>query len=272
MPVVDTEAWNRLKRWQWDAFRHLIRISGENPATVTAASATVSNDGFSGEAVTMKRQVQRWHPSLVVGIVATILLAPQAALAVVITFVLHGVTGVFRGLEIGQTTDLPPAEAWLTVTPPNNAPMGLYRPAPICLLRDCSFMSVDASGKNLTTPAEFHGVNGGWQLLIRPSPSGHPGGSVWPLYGSLFYCPGYENDGKPDQCPEPTPDTEPRSGPITPTPHHDPGDTDVPGPLPVLGLAAAFWLSRRLRARIRGSLSGSSRTGAAPRGPRREAG
>jgi hypothetical protein len=214
----------------------------------------------------MKRHSHQRRP-VAVGTIAAILLAPQAALALDVRFVLEGVMGVFRGLESGQTTDLPPAEAWLNYTPPNNTPRDLYSRAPICQLPDCGFMSVDASGRYLTAPARFHGVNGGWQLLITPLSSGHPGGSVWPLYGSLFYCPGYENDGKPDRCPEPTPDTEPRSGPITPTPHHDPGDTDVPGPLPVLGLAAAFGFSRRLRARIRGPLSGSSRTAAAPPGP-----
>jgi hypothetical protein len=223
----------------------------------------------------MQRQVQRWPPSLGGVIVVAILLAPQAASAVDIAFVLHGVTGVFRGLEIGQATDLPPGDAWLTFTPPNNAPRGRYSTAPICLLPDCGFISVDASGRYLTAPARFHGVNGGWQLLVTSSASGHPGGSNWPLYGSLFYCPGYENDSDPDPCPEPTPDTAPRSGPVTPTPHPDPGDPGeaaVPGPAPFLGAAAAFGLSRRLRTRIRSPLSGSSRTEAAPPGPRRAAG
>ena len=52
------------------------------------------------------------HPAdsaLAAAIVAAILLAPQAALAVDIRFVLHGVMGVFRDPEAGQTTPfLPP--------------------------------------------------------------------------------------------------------------------------------------------------------------------
>jgi hypothetical protein len=215
----------------------------------------------------MKRHSHRSYPSIAFGIACAILLAPQAALALDVHFVLDGVMGVFRGLEAGQTTDLPPAEAWLTFTPPGGAPEGLYSTAPICQLPDCGFISLDARGKNLYTPAQFHGVNGGWQLLITASPSEQYPGSAWPLYGSLIYCPGFESDGDPDQCPDPTPDTTPRTGPLTPMPHGDPTD-EVPGPLPVLGLAAAFGFSRRLRARIRGPLSGSSRTAAAPPGPR----
>lgn len=207
-------------------------------------------------------------PALATGIVAAILLAPQPAMALDVRFVLHGVMGVFRDLEAGQTTALPPAEAWLTFTPPNNAPRGLYSLAPICQLPDCGFLSVDASGRNLTATSRFHGVSGGWQLMITPSGSGPSNGEDWALQGSLFHCPGFERDGDLAACPEPTPDTEPRSGPVTPMPHADPTDDAVPGPLPLLGVATAFGLSRRLRARIRNLPSGSSRTAAAPPGPR----
>lgn len=224
-------------------------------------------DGNSGGAVTMKRPGYRSYSSIAVGIFTAILLAPQAALALDVKFVLDGVMGVFRGLEAGQTTEVPPAEAWLTFTPSNSAPEGLYGRAPICQLPDCGFISVDASGRDLTSPARFHGVNGGWQLLITPSPSEPSAGAGWPLQGSLIYCPGYESNGDADACPDPTPDTEPRTGPLTPMPHGDPTDDAVPGPLPILGVAAAFRCSRRLRRRLRGRLSGSSRTAAAPPGP-----
>jgi hypothetical protein len=220
----------------------------------------------------MKRHPQRHNRSadsvLGAAIVAAILLAPQAALAVDIRFVLHGVMGVFRELAAGQTNALPPAEAWLTYTPPDNAPRGLYSLAPICQLPDCGFLSVDASGRNLTAASRFHGVNQGWQLLIMPSGTGPSNGENWALIGSLFHCPGFERDGDLAACPDPTPDTTPRTGPVTPMPHGDPTDDAVPGPLPILGAAAAFRCSRRLRARIRGPLSGSSRTAAAPPGPR----
>jgi len=219
----------------------------------------------------MKRHTQHHKRSadVVLGaaIVAAILLAPQAALALDIRFVLHGVMGVFRELEAGQTTNSPPAEAWLTVTPPNDAPRGLYSLAPICQLPDCGFLSLDARGRNLTTNSRFHGVNEGWQLLIMPSGTGPSNGEDWALQGSLFHCPGFESTGDRSACPEPTPDTEPRTGPLTPMPHGDPTDDAVPGPLPFLGVAAAFRCSRRLRSRIRGRLSGSSRTATAPPGP-----
>ena len=133
--------------------------------------------------------------------------------------------------------------------PANNAPQGLYSLAPICQLPDCGFLSVDASGRNLTATSRFHGVNGGWLLLITPSGTGPSNGEDRALIGSLFHCPGFGRDGDLAACPEPT------------------GDT-VPGPLPILGVAAAFRSSRRLRRRIRRSLSGSSRTAAAPPGPR----
>ncbi len=246
---------------------HQICISSEVQPTLTAAPAIFYKDGNSGDPVTMERPGCRSCSSIAVGIVSTILLAPQAALALDIKFVLDGFMGVFRGLEAGQTTDVAPAGAWMTFTHSSSAPEGLYSRAPICQLPDCGFISVDATGRNLTTPALFHGVNGGWQLLITPSSSGDSGRSDWPLYGSLIYCPGYESDGDPDACPDPTPDTEPRSGPVTPIPHPDPGDSDAPGPLPILGVAAAFRCSRRLRGRIRGGLSGNSQTAAAPPGP-----
>lgn len=246
---------------------HQICISSEDQPTLTATPAIFYKDGNSGGAVTMKRPGYRSYSSIAVGIFTAILLVPHPALALDIRFVLDGVMGVFRGLEAGQTTDAPPAEAWLTFTWSSSAPEDGYSRAPICQLPDCGFISVDATGRNLTTPALFHGVNGGWQLLITPSSSGDSGRSDWPLYGSLFYCPGYESDGDPDACPDPTPETEPRSGPVTPMPHPDPGDSDAPGPLPILGVAAAYRCSRRLRKRLRGGLSGSSRTAAAPPGP-----
>ncbi len=239
---------------------------------MTAALANTPKDGINEVAVTVKRRTLLVYPSIVVGISAAILLAPQAALALDIRFVLQGVMGVFQDLEAGQTTNLPPAEAWLTVTPPNNAPEGLYSLAPLCQLPDCGFLSVDASGRNLTATSRFHGVNEGWQLLITPSGTGPSSGEDWALQGSLFHCPGFERDGDLSACPEPTPDTEPRTGPLTPMPHGDPTDDAVPGPLPILGVAAAFRCSRRLRQRLRGGLSGSSRIATAPPGPRPAAG
>ncbi len=215
----------------------------------------------------MKRLTLLFHPFIPVGIISAILLAPQPAQALDIKFVLHGVMGVFHGLEAAQATGIPPAEAWLTYTPPNNAPEGLYGLAPLCQLPDCGFISVDASGKNLTASSRFHGFNMGWQLLITPSGTGPSSGEDWALQGSLFHCPGFESDGDLSACPEPTPDTEPRTGPLTPMPHGDPTDDAVPGPLPILGVAAAYRCSRRLRKRLRSRLSGNSQTAAAPPGP-----
>lgn len=224
----------------------------------------------------MTRHTQRHNRSadVVLGaaVAATVLLAPHAALALDIRFVLHGVMGVFQDLEAGRTTTFPPAEAWLTFTRPNNVPRGLYSLAPLCQLPDCGFLSVDASGRNLTAASRFHGFNMGWQLLIMPAGTGPSNGEDWALQGSLFHCPGFESTGDLSACPEPTPDTEPRTGPVTPMPHGDPTDDAVPGPLPILGVAAAFRCSRRLRRRLRRGLSDSSRTAAAPPGPRRAAG
>lgn len=163
----------RSGRWCWDACRQRICISGEEPARVTAAPAITINDGAGGgavtqsrsHAVTMKRPIDRSYPSIAVGIVTGDLLAPQAALALDVRFVLGGVMGIFRGPEAGQTTEVPPAEAWLTFTQSSSPTEGLYSKAPICQLPDCGFITVDASGRNLTTPALFHGINGGWQLL-----------------------------------------------------------------------------------------------------------
>lgn len=271
--LVVSTASRRSRRWRWDACRHRICISGEDPATVTAALAITLKDGINEGAVTVKRRTLLFYPSIVVGISAAILLAPQAAFALDIRFVLQGVMGVFRELKADQTTTLPPAQAELMVMSSNNAALGLYSLAPLCQLPDCGFLSVDASGRNLTATSRFHGFNDeGWQLLITPSGTGPSSGENWALQGSLFHCPGFERDGDLGACPEPTPDTEPRTGPLTPMPHGDPTEDAVPGPLPILGAAAAFRCSRRLRQRLRGGLSGSSQTAAAPPGPRPAAG
>ena len=226
--------------------------------------------------------MKRWGfpsaPATTIGLTAGILLAPQAALALDFTFIFDGVVGTFRGLEAGQTTGFPPAEAAIAFISSSGAPAGVYPRAPICIYPDCGFVSVTANGSAFTTPALFHGSNGGWQLLITPSSAHGPGPSVWPLYGSLTYCPGFEVDGDAEQCPSPGPGSEPRAGWLTPPPHPEPREDAVlrghqvpavPGALPFLGVGAAFRFSRRLRNRIRGRFSGSSRTAGAPPGLRR---
>ncbi len=209
------------------------------------------------------------------GVAAVLLLPPPPALALDLIFVFDGLIGTFRGLEAGTATSSPPATVELNFASSSGSPKGLFETAPRCLLPDCGFISLNTSGSTFTTPTVFHGHNGGWQLLISPVPEQTPGAALWPLTGLLLYCPGFELAGDLDQCPAPGPGTEPRSGWLAPPPHGDPfdsGDPAVPGPAPILGTATAFALSRRLRARIRSPLSGSSRTAAAPPGPRRAAG
>lgn len=208
----------------------------------------------------MKRNEVREFSSFFIGAVAGILLAPQAAYSLDVIFVFDGVVGTFHSLEAGVTTKFPPGEVEINFGPAK----GFYLKAPRCILPNCGYVSVTAAGSTLTTPALFHGHNNGWQLLIT-SPPPTPAG--WPLFGSLLYCPGYEVHGDPEKCPAPGPGTESRSGWLTPPPHPDPGEDAVPGPLPWLGVAAAFGLSRKLRRRINGPLSGSSRTAAAPPDP-----
>ncbi len=186
-----------------------------------------------------------------IGVLATALLVqPPAAFALDLIFVFDGLIGTFRHLEAGTATAVPPAEVEMNFASSSGSPKGRYAKAPRCILPDCGYVSVTADGSIFTTPTRFHGHKDGWQLLITsPSPSPSP----WPLFGTLMYCPGYEVDGDPERCPAPGPGTEPRSGWLTPPPHGDPGDNGVPGPLPILGVAAAFGFSRTLRSRIRNS-------------------
>ncbi len=216
----------------------------------------------------MKRKQVRGFPTTFIGAIAGILLAPQAAYSLGLIFVFDGVLGTFRSLEAGVTTNFPPGEVEINFGPAK----GFYIKAPRCILPDCGYVSVTAKGSIFTAPAFFHGQNNGWQLLITSPP---PTPTSWTVFGSLLYCPGYEVDGDPEKCPAPGPGTESRAGWLTPPPHPDPGEDSgpaVPGPLPWLGVAAAFGLSRKLRRRINGPLSGSSRTATAPPDPRRAAG
>jgi hypothetical protein len=217
----------------------------------------------------------RRSAAVVLASVAFGLLLPPPALALDLIFVFDGLIGTFRGLEAGTATSAPPATVELNFASSSGSPKGIFETAPRCLLPDCGFISVNANGSTFTAPTVFHGHNSGWQLLISPVPEQPPGTAPWPLTGLLLYCPGFELAGELEDCPAPGPGTEPRSGWLAPPPHGDPGDPPdpaVPGPLPVLGVAAAFRFSRRLKARIRGRLSGSSRTAAAPPGPRPAAG
>ncbi len=208
----------------------------------------------------------RTSAAVVLAGVAAVLLLPPPALALDLIFVFDGLIGTFRGLEAGTATSAPPATVELNFASSSGSPKGIFETAPRCLLPDCGFISVTANVSTFTAPTVFHGHNSGWQLLISPVPGLPPGAAPWPLTGWLLYCPGFELAGELDDCPAPAPGTEPRSGWLSPPPHGDPGDPPdpaVPGPLPVLGVAAAFRCSRRLRARIRGRLSGSFQTGAA---------
>jgi hypothetical protein len=196
----------------------------------------------------MKPASLQGSSAVFIGAIAASLVAAPAAFAVDLVFVFDGVIGTFRSLEAGTLNGFPPAEVEMKFVSSAGSPKGRYDKAPRCLLPDCGYVSVTADGSIFTSPGLFHGHNGGWQLLIT-SPSPTP--AEWPLFGSLWYCPGYEVDGDPEKCPAPGPGTEPRSGWLTPPPHGDPGDQGVPGPLPFLGIAAAFGFSRRLRGRIR---------------------
>ena len=199
----------------------------------------------------MKPASPHWSSAVFIGVLATALLAqPPAAFALDLIFIFDGLSGTFRNLEAGTATGFPPAEVEMNFASSSGSPKGLYTKAPRCLLPDCGYVSVTADGSIFTSPARFHGHNDGWQLLITtPTPSPLP----WPLFGTLMYCPGYEVDGDLERCPAPGPGTEPRSGWLTPPPQGDPGDDGVPGPLPFLGVAAAFGFSRKLRRRIRNS-------------------
>ncbi|MCT0206110.1 hypothetical protein KQ305_00035 [Synechococcus sp. CS-1332] len=185
-----------------------------------------------------------------IGAIATVLVAAPAAFAVDLVFVFDGVIGTFRSLEAGTVNGFPPAEVEMNFVSSAGSPKGRYDKAPRCLLPDCGYLSVTADGSIFTSPALFHGHNGGWQLLITSSPPTARSTSEWTLFGSLLYCPGYEVDGDPEKCPAPGPGNESRAGWLTPPPRADPGEP-VPGPLPLLGAAAAFGFSRKLRTRIR---------------------
>jgi hypothetical protein len=203
-----------------------------------------------------------------IGILAAALLVlPPAAFAIDFIFVFDGLIGTFRSLEAGTATEFPPAEVEMNYASSSGSPKGRYEKAPRCILPDCGYVSVTANGSIFTSPARFHGHNNGWQLLITsPTPSdasvtrSNPAAEFGKLYGTLMYCPGYEVDGDDEKCPAPGPSSEPRAGRLYPPPHGDPGDHGVPGPLPFLGVAAAFGFSRRLRSRSRGPISDSSRT------------
>jgi hypothetical protein len=217
----------------------------------------------------------RTSAAVVLGGVAAVLLLPPPAFALDLIFVFDGLIGTFRGLEAGTATSSPPATVALNFASSSGSPKGLFETAPRCLLPDCGFISVNASGSTFIGPTVFHGHNGGWQLLISSVPQQDPGAIPWDLTGLLLYCPGFELAGDLEQCPAPGPGTEPRSGWLTPPPHGDPGDPGepaVPGPAPFLGAAAAFGFSRKLRTRIRATPTGNSQTAAAPPGPRRAAG
>lgn len=179
---------------------------------------------------------------------------PKGASARELLFVFDGLIGTFRGMEAGKTNEFPPAEVEMNFASSSGSPKGRYDKAPRCLLPDCGYVSVTTDGSIFTTPANFHGHNAGWQLLITSSALHGPGAPPWPLYGSLTYCPGYEVDGDAEQCPTPASGTEPRAGWLTPPPHGDPTGTSVPGPLPLLGVAAAFRFSRKLKRRIGATL------------------
>ncbi|MCP9834933.1 MULTISPECIES: hypothetical protein [unclassified Cyanobium] len=196
---------------------------------------------------------------------AIILLAPPSTHALELKFVFEGALGTFRRLAPGVSNGFPPGEVEISFASSSGSAKGLYATAPRCLLPDCGFVSVTVDGSKFTTPAFFHGHNAGWQLLITSSPpnapdarrQGAPSTSTNPLpddttlYGSLIYCPGYEQAGDLDQCPIPGPGLEPMGGRLDPPPRGDPTDPSVPGPLSLLGVAAAFRFSRKLKSRIR---------------------
>jgi hypothetical protein len=218
----------------------------------------------------MERVSLHRSAAVVLGVVAGVLLVPPPAFAVDLVFIFDGLSGTFRGLEAGTPTSSPPAAVEMNFASSSGSPKGRYEKAPRCLLPDCGYISVTANGSAFIAPTVFHGHNEGWQLLISSVPKTALGATPWELSGLLLYCPGFELAGDIEECPPPGPGTESRSGWLTPPPHADPGDPGeptVPGPLPWLGLAAAFGFSRRLRARIRGPFSGSSQTAGALPGP-----
>ncbi len=214
-------------------------------------------------------------PGAILTAFAVVLLAPASVQALDLRFVFEGALGTFRRLEPGMPNGFPPGEVEITFASSSGSPKGVYITAPRCVLPDCGYVSVTLDGSIFTTPAFFHGHNGGWQLLITSTPPKDSDAQRQDdntLYGSLIYCPGYEAEGDLSQCPLPGPGSEPMGGRLDPPPRGDPGDPAVPGPLPLLGVAAAFRCSRQLRGRIRASPSGSSRIAAAPPGPRPAAG
>ena len=102
-------------------------------------------------------------------------------------------------------------------------------------------------------PAVFPRIPGGAsseRIFDRPlTGGGSYGPAPWaPGRGSLvtFIVPGIDipidDDGEPPYTPPPRPE------PPSPPDNHQPG---VPGPLPVLGVAAAWGWARRIRRRVR---------------------
>jgi hypothetical protein len=180
--------------------------------------------------------------------ICTSLLAPPAASALDFTFSTPGLSGLIQGLIDNAT--IAPATIMLTTGRPGEVPIGTY-----------SYLS------NLPPPAPGFTVTGG-QIAILP---GDPiieyeltlsdpviafGDPRFEQYGLAFYFGGI---GVPLLCPDsrvgcPILESRIRRGNSSGSTIEavsfltaSPPSSAVPGPLPLLGAAAAFSFSRKLR-------------------------
>jgi hypothetical protein len=156
------------------------------------------------------------------------LLAPPAAFALNFNFSFGGVSGIITGLSTGQNSCVDPFKCTVEVTSSGVGGVGTYR---FTSSPDPSFPGgfVVSSGGDL--------ISTNWVGFFDPQMELRLGSRG---FGRLL---SFDGDGIP---------RDEDSGFLTFTPVPPPAAA-VPGPLPVVGAAAAFGFSRKLRKRIKGS-------------------
>jgi hypothetical protein len=219
----------------------------------------------------MKNQAVVGSALAMIGVAAGSLLAPQAASALDFTFSFEeyyggGVTGLIEGLSEGTNACLTTDSCRITVTNNggNGAPVGPSQP----------YLGIDideAAGFQVVAPA------GGNPYILQTSASWPPPkGMIWygsnNLYADIFhnfklaFIPGYDQasntyytagcllhaDTECGREGNPYENQLNLATQFTYVSGSAPGGgTDVPGPIPLFGAAAAFGYSRRLRRRIK---------------------
>lgn len=178
------------------------------------------------------------------GVSAGSLLAPQAASALDFNFSFGGVTGLITGLAEGSNPCRPGSGCSVNVIDAgvSGAATGPYvyfeNRLPGFTVTGGTIVSFGWEG--FEPNGEKYNFKRGGKLLLGGGPES---GFKPPVFGELALLPlGVVNS---------------EFGPVTFTSASAPPSA-VPGPLPVLGAAAAFGFSRKLRKRIKGSSSTGS--------------